>query len=193
MDLVFATNNQYKLREVRKMLPQGISLLSLKDIGCSDELPETGSTLEANASQKARYVFEKYGRKCFADDTGLEVVALDGRPGVLSARYSGTSCNAEDNLKKLLLELKGESNRMARFKTVIALYLTEIPVLFEGIIQGSISESATGSGGFGYDPVFIPEGYSVSFAEMTPEQKNGMSHRFLAIQKFTGWLKDRNL
>ncbi len=191
MKLVFATNNTHKLKEVRQLLPPGIEILSLKDIGCTDELPETGSTLDANAYQKARYVYEKYGWNCFADDTGLEVKALGGRPGVLSARYAGPACRASDNINKLLSELKNESDRSARFRTVIASIIDSEVNYFEGQVQGRITESGRGDGGFGYDPVFVPLDSEKSFAEMSSEEKNQMSHRARSVDRFIAWLKER--
>jgi XTP/dITP diphosphohydrolase len=191
MKLVFATNNNHKLKEVRQLLPPGIEILSLKDIGCSDELPETGNTLDANAYQKARYISEKYGWNCFADDTGLEVKALDGRPGVLSARYAGPACRADDNINKLLSELKNESDRSARFRTVIASVIDSEVNYFEGQVHGRITESCRGKAGFGYDPVFMPLDSEKTFAEMSPEEKNRMSHRARSVDGFITWLKER--
>jgi XTP/dITP diphosphohydrolase len=188
MKLVFATQNLHKLKEAVNILPSQVQLTGLKEIGCMEELPETGNTLVENALQKARYVYEKYGVDCFADDTGLEVDALGGRPGVYSARFAGPEGRSEDNILKLLTELKGESNRAAQFRTVIALYTGSHKETFEGIIRGKITENTSGFGGFGYDSVFIPEGYSVTFAEMTPEQKNSLSHRFIALQKLAAYL-----
>ncbi|HNS11836.1 MAG TPA: non-canonical purine NTP diphosphatase [Bacteroidia bacterium] len=189
MKLVFATNNNNKLKEVRQLMPDNIEILSLKDIGCEDELPETGRTLNDNAFQKAQYVFEKYGWNCFADDTGLEVQALGGRPGVLSARYAGPACRASDNIEKLLTELKNEENRAARFRTVIACFLDKEVLYFEGQINGTITTNERGEGGFGYDPVFLPEGSDLTFAEMTAEEKNKRSHRSESIRKFVHWLE----
>lgn len=191
MKLVFATNNNHKLKEVRQLLPPGIEILSLKDIGCSDELPETGNTLDANAYQKARYIAEKYGWNCFADDTGLEVKALGGRPGVLSARYAGPACRASDNINKLLSELKNESDRSARFRTVIASVIDSEVNYFEGQVHGCITESCRGEAGFGYDPVFMPLDSEKTFAEMSPEEKNRLSHRARSMDSFITWLKER--
>jgi len=188
MKLVFATNNNNKLKEVRSLMPPGIEILSLKDIGCEDELPETGRTLNENAFQKAQYVYEKYGWNCFADDTGLEVEALDGRPGVRSARYAGPACRAADNIQKLFAELKNENNRKARFRTVIASFIDSETNYFEGQIDGSITVDEKGDGGFGYDPVFQPAASNLTFAEMSPEQKNERSHRSESIKKFVDWL-----
>ncbi|MFN8164748.1 MAG: non-canonical purine NTP diphosphatase [Bacteroidia bacterium] len=192
MKLVFATGNQNKLKEVKAMLPKGITLLSLKDIDSEDDIPETGATVAENASIKARYVSDKFGMDCFADDTGLEVEALGGRPGVYSARYAGPACDPADNILKLLTELKGETNRRARFITVIALRLGEKEYLFEGIVNGRITESGSGTGGFGYDPVFVPDGYTQTFAEMTSEEKNNISHRGIAVKELVAFLSKIN-
>jgi XTP/dITP diphosphohydrolase len=188
MKLVFATNNKHKLEEVKKILPVSIELLTLDDIGCTEELPETGSTFEQNAAQKARYVHDKYGHDCFADDSGLEVAALHGRPGVYSARYSGPHGNAAENIAKLLGEMNQEKNRLAQFRTVIALMTGEATHFFTGEIKGAISTQQSGSNGFGYDPVFIPEGYDVTFASMPSEMKNEISHRAAAVQKLAAFL-----
>lgn len=192
MKLVFATGNQNKLKEVKAMLPKGITLLSLKDIDSEDDIPETGATVAENASIKARYVSDKFGMDCFADDTGLEVEALGGRPGVYSARYAGPACDPADNILKLLTELKGETNRKARFITVIALRLGEKEYLLEGIVNGRITESVSGTGGFGYDPVFVPDGYTQTFAEMTSEEKNNISHRGIAVKELVAFLSKIN-
>lgn len=171
------------------MLPAELQLISLKDIECEDDLPETGVKLEDNARQKARYVHDKFGVDCFADDTGLEIEALNGRPGVYSARYAGPACIAEENVQKVLTELQGVQNRKARFRTVIALYLGDQEYIFEGSIEGRITESPAGSNGFGYDPVFIPEGEQRTFAEMSLEEKNRFSHRSNAISNLSDFLK----
>ena len=189
MRIVFATNNQHKIKEVTHLLPAELQLISLKDIECEDDLPETGVKLEDNARQKARYVHDKFGVDCFADDTGLEIEALNGRPGVYSARYAGPACIAEENVQKVLTELQGVQNRKARFRTVIALYLGDQEYIFEGSIEGRITESPAGSNGFGYDPVFIPEGEQRTFAEMSLEEKNRFSHRSNAIRKLSDFLK----
>ena len=189
MRLVFATNNQHKIKEVTHLLPAELQLISLKDIESEDDLPETGVKLEDNARQKARYVHDKFGVDCFADDTGLEIEALNGRPGVYSARYAGPACIAEENVQKVLTELQGVQNRKARFRTVIALYLGDQEYIFEGSIEGRITESPAGSNGFGYDPVFIPEGEQRTFAEMSLEEKNRFSHRSNAIRKLSDFLK----
>lgn len=197
MKIVFATNNQHKLQEIREILGDQFEILSLADIGCHEDIPETGNTLEANAHQKAEYVFDHYHIDCFADDTGLEVDALGGAPGVLSARYAeGTDHNSEANMAKLLRELGDNDNRKARFRTVISLIQMEggNPVCsreyqFEGVVEGRIDREKHGSEGFGYDPVFIPEGYDKSFAELGEEIKNQISHRARAVKKLAEWLK----
>jgi len=188
MKLVFATNNLHKLKEVQEMLSNSIEVLSLKDIGCFEDIEETESTLEGNAKLKADYITKKYGFDCFADDTGLEVEALDGDPGVYSARYAGEHGNAIKNMEKLLIELKNKSNRKAKFKTIIALNLTNKQYLFEGICEGEILNEKTGVKGFGYDPIFKPSNASCSFAEMNSEEKNIISHRGIAIQKLVKFL-----
>ncbi|MDY0779888.1 non-canonical purine NTP diphosphatase [Tenacibaculum sp. IB213877] len=190
MKLVFATNNLNKLAEVQKMLPASIELLSLKDINCFDEIEETATTLEGNAQLKANYIKEKFGYNCFADDTGLEVEALNNAPGVYSARYAGEPSNSENNMQKLLTELNGKDNRKAQFRTAICLNLDSNQFLFEGICKGQILTEKKGEKGFGYDPIFQPEGYDKSFAEMTSEEKNKISHRGLAIQKLVEFLKE---
>ena len=197
MKIVFATNNQHKLQEIREILGDQFEILSLADIGCHEDIPETGNTLEANAHQKAEYVFDHYHIDCFADDTGLEVDALGGAPGVHSARYAeGTDHNSEANMAKLLRELGDNDNRKARFRTVISLIQMEggNPVCsreyqFEGVVEGRIDREKHGSEGFGYDPVFIPEGYDKSFAELGEEIKNQISHRARAGKKLAEWLK----
>ena len=188
MKLVFATNNLHKLKEVQEMLSDSIEVLSLKDIGCFEDVEETESTLEGNAKLKADYITEKYGFDCFADDTGLEVEALDGKPGVYSARYAGEHVNAEKNMEKLLNELQNKSNRKAKFRTIIALNLRNKQYLFEGICEGEILNEKTGVKGFGYDPIFKPKNASSSFAEMNSEEKNIISHRGIAIQELVQFL-----
>ena len=188
MKLVFATNNKHKLQEVRDILGGSIEVLSLNDIDCHDDIPETGTTLEENALIKARWISEKYGYNCFADDTGLEVEALNGAPGVYSARYAGEECDSQANMNKLLQNLTGENNRNAQFRTVIALIIDHKEMLFDGVVKGTISESKMGGAGFGYDPIFVPEGYSVSFAQMGSEVKNSISHRYRATQKLSNYL-----
>ena len=188
MKLVFATNNRHKLEEVRTILGNKIEVLSLNDIDCHDDIPETADTLEGNALIKARYIHEKFGVDCFADDTGLEVEALNGEPGVYSARYAGEDCNPEANMYKLLQNLTGENNRNAQFRTVIALIIKGKEFLFEGIVKGTIATEKAGNGGFGYDPIFIPEGYNVTFSEMGNDSKNHISHRALAVEKLYNYL-----
>ena len=188
MKLVFATNNLHKLKEVQEMLSNSIEVLSLKDIGCFEDIEETESTLEGNAKLKADYITEKYGFDCFADDTGLEVEALDGKPGVYSARYAGEHGNAEKNMEKLLIELQNKSSRKAKFRTIIALNLRNKQYLFEGICDGEILNEKSGVKGFGYDPIFKPKNASSSFAEMNSEEKNIISHRGIAIQKLVNFL-----
>ena len=185
---VFATNNIHKLREVAAIVGHQIELLSLNDIGCHDDIPETSDTLEGNALLKARYVYERYHTNCFADDTGLEVEALGGAPGVYSARYAGEGHNSEENIKKLLHELEGKDNRKARFRTVFALIINGKEHFFEGIVRGEIIARKRGTSGFGYDPVFVPEGFTQTFAEMSDGQKNKISHRALAVGKLCKFL-----
>lgn len=189
MQLVFASNNPNKIKEIQLLLPKEITILSLKDIGCLEDIPETAPTIEGNAIQKANYVTEKYGYACFADDTGLEVEALNGEPGVFSARYAGKQKNAEDNMNKLLSNLAEKENRKGQFKTVICLNLNGNQHLFEGIIKGEIINEKRGSEGFGYDPIFIPNGYSKTFSEMPIDQKSKISHRGLAVEKLVAFLK----
>ena len=188
--IVFASNNKHKLEEVTDILKSRYKVVSLAEIGCFDDIPETSDTLEGNALLKARHVFEKYQMDCFADDTGLEVEALSGRPGVYSARYAGEGCSYEDNVKKLLAEMEGITNRRARFRTVIALIAGNQVRYFEGVINGFISTEKKGSSGFGYDPVFVPDGYSQTFAEMTAGLKNTISHRALAVSNLAKALLD---
>lgn len=193
--IVFATNNQQKLQEIREILSPEFEIVSLKEIGCHEDIPETGNTLEENALQKARYISERYHISCFADDTGLEVEALGGAPGVHSARYAeGTDHDSEANMTKLLRELEGKENRQARFRTVIALIElgedeTENVHLFEGIVEGHISTERQGNEGFGYDPIFVPEGYEKSFAALGETIKNHISHRARAVKKLAEYLK----
>ena len=188
MKLVFATNNLHKLKEVQEMLSNSMEVLSLKDIGCFEDIEETEITLEGNAKLKADYITEKYGFDCFADDTGLEVEALDGKPGVYSARYAGEHGNAKKNMEKLLVELQNKLSRKAKFRTIIALNITNKQYLFEGICDGEILNEKTGVKGFGYDPIFKPSNASCSFAEMNSEEKNIISHRGIAIQKLVQFL-----
>ncbi len=190
MKLVFATNNKHKLDEVRAIVGGEFEILSLNDIGCYDEIPETADTLQGNALIKARYIHEKYNVDCFADDTGLEVDVLDGAPGVYSARYAGEECCSEANMQKLLHNLTGKNNRNAQFRTVIALIIKGEEKLFNGIVKGTIAEEKKGDSGFGYDPIFIPEGYSESFAQMSSEAKNSISHRYRATRELGNYLKN---
>ena len=185
---VFATNNAHKLEEVTAILKNKVELLSLNDINCHVDIPETADTLEGNALLKAQYIFENYQLDCFADDTGLEVEALNGAPGVYSARYAGDAHNSEANMKKLLQDMEGIENRKAQFRTVFALIIDGKEHLFEGIIKGEITKNRRGTTGFGYDPIFIPEGYTQTFAEMGSELKNKISHRALATEKLCKFL-----
>lgn len=192
MKLVFATHNPNKLREVQQILESGFDLLSLNDLKLSEEIPETESTLEGNALLKARYIKKHFGHDVFADDTGLEVDALNGAPGVFSARYAGEQKNSEDNIDKLLRKLEGKSNRKAQFRTAIALIIGEKEWLFDGIAEGEIKHARSGASGFGYDPVFCPSGYSQTFAEMSSQEKNRISHRGKAVEKLVEFLKGMN-
>lgn len=185
---VFATNNAHKLEEVKALLGDKIELLSMKDIKCSADIPETETTLEGNALLKARYIYENYHINCFADDTGLEVETLNGAPGVYSARYAGEEHNSEANMKKLLHELEGVENRKAQFRTIFALIIDGKEHLFEGIVKGEIIKQRKGNAGFGYDPIFVPEGYTQTFAEMGSEEKNKISHRAKAVGKLCKFL-----
>lgn len=189
MQLVFATNNLNKLKEVQALIPSEIQLLSLKDIGCFEDVPETQTTIKGNAIQKAEYIKTHYGYDCFADDTGLEVEALDGAPGVYSARYAGLQRNAQDNMDKLLANLKTKENRSAQFKTVVSLHINNELQVFTGICKGLITEDKYGEKGFGYDPIFKPEGFNITFAEMDLSIKNDIGHRGKAISKLVSFLK----
>lgn len=188
MKLVFATNNQHKLKEVQEILSNEIEILSLEDIGCFEDIEETANTLEGNAKIKADYITKNYGYNCFADDTGLEVDSLDGEPGVYSARYGGEHGNSEKNMGKLLSKLVHRTERKAQFRTAVALNLDQKQYLFEGICKGEILKERVGNGGFGYDPIFSPNGFDMSFAEMSSDEKNKISHRGLAIQKLVKFL-----
>ena len=190
MKLVFATNNINKLKEVQQMLPTSIELLSLKDINCFDDIDETETTLQGNAKLKADHITKKYGYNCFADDTGLEVTALNGEPGVYSARYAGEPSDSEKNTQKLLEELQNKTNRDAQFRTAISLNIDSKNFLFEGVCEGTILTEKQGDKGFGYDPVFKPKGFLKSFAEMSSEEKNAISHRGNAILQLVTFLKD---
>jgi XTP/dITP diphosphohydrolase len=192
MKLVFATNNKHKLQEVRDIVGDRVEVLSLSDIDCNDDIPETADTLQGNALIKARYIYEKYGVDCFADDTGLEVEALDGAPGVYSARYAGEECDSEANMKKLLHNLTDKNNRNAQFRTVIALIINGEERLFNGIVKGVIATEKMGTSGFGYDPIFIPEGFSESFAQMDASMKNSISHRYRATEELSKFLKEKH-
>jgi XTP/dITP diphosphohydrolase len=189
-ELVFATHNPNKLYEIRQMMPGGIRLLSLEDIGCREEIPETADTLEGNARIKAAHVWEHYGYDCFADDTGLEVAALQGAPGVYSARYAGPEADAQANMQKLLSQMEAKVDRSARFRTSIALVLDGQFHFFEGTVSGQILREPRGSGGFGYDPVFMPEGYEKSFAQLPLQVKNEISHRGRAFRELSAFLHD---
>ena len=190
MKLVFATNNLNKLKEVQEMLPKSIELLSLKHINCFDEIDETETTLEGNAKLKADYITNNFKYNCFGDDTGLEVESLNGKPGVYSARFAGEPSNSENNMQKLLVELENKENRKAQFRTAICLNLDDKQFIFEGICKGEILTKKHGKKGFGYDPIFKPEGFNKSFAEMNSEEKNKISHRGIAIHKLVEFLKD---
>ncbi len=191
MKICFATNNKNKLQEIRQAFGSSYEIVSLQDIGCHEELPETQPTIEGNSAQKAHYVSQKYKVNCFADDTGLEIDALDGEPGVYSARYAGETCSFQDNMDKVLTNLKDIENRQAQFKTVITLVLENQEHQFTGIAKGTIRTEECGSEGFGYDPIFEPEGYDITFAEMSMEQKNKISHRGKAVKQLSAFLLHR--
>ncbi|MBE9480758.1 MAG: non-canonical purine NTP diphosphatase [Bacteroidetes bacterium] len=186
--LIFATNNQHKLEEVSHLIKDNYKILSLKDINCFEEIPETSDTIKGNASQKSHYIFDKFGIDCFADDTGLEIEVLDGRPGVYSARYAGEEHNFEKNMNKVLAEMRELTNRKARFKTVISLIINGEERFFKGIINGVILNEKRGKKGFGYDPIFQPIGYNLTFAEMPLEEKNKISHRAIAVRYLVNYL-----
>jgi XTP/dITP diphosphohydrolase len=188
MQLVFASNNKNKIQEIQQLLPNSIEILSLEDIGCFEDIPETSNTIEGNAILKANYITKKFGYNCFADDTGLEVETLKGAPGVYSARYAGEQKDSEDNMNKLLFELKEKTNRNAHFKTIIALNINGEQQLFEGIAKGIITLEKKGNDGFGYDPIFQPLGYSSTFAEISMEEKATISHRGIATRKLINYL-----
>ena len=189
MELLFATNNRHKLREIKNIVAEKFVVRSLAEVNLEGDIPETSDTLEGNAAQKARFVYDRTGKDCFADDTGLEIDALDGRPGVYSARYAGEACNFADNIRKVLDEMKGQTHRSARFRCAICLILGGKEYFFEGSVDGKILEEPVGEGGFGYDPVFQPDGYPVSFAQMSPDKKDHISHRGRAIQSMMAFLK----
>lgn len=188
MKLVFATNNKHKLKEITEIVGDQYRIVSLNELGCYEDIPETENTLEGNALLKARFIHSRYHCNCFADDTGLEIEALHGEPGVYSARYAGDHCSFEDNIVKVLQKLEGKTNRNALFRTVIALIIDGQEFLFDGAIKGTIIEAKKGISGFGYDPIFIPEGFTETFAEMGDDLKNKISHRALATQKLTQFL-----
>lgn len=189
--LIFATNNLHKLEEIKEQVGNEYDLLGLKDIDIVEDIPETHETLEENAVEKAMYIFEKYGYNCFADDTGLEIEALDGRPGVYSARYAGENCTFQDNVNKVLTEMKDKVIRNAKFRTIIALVEKGQVYTFEGEVEGTIIPDGRGKDGFGYDPIFLPKGYEQTFAEMPLDLKNSISHRGRAMKKFVEFLKQR--
>ena len=193
MKLVFASNNKNKIQEIQALVPNTIQIISLEDIGCTEDIPETADTIEGNAILKANYVTSNYGYDCFADDTGLEVEALNGAPGVYSARYAGEQKDANDNMDKLLSELKDKSNRKANFKTVIALNLNGKQNLFTGIINGKIIKEKIGTNGFGYDPIFVADGFDKTFAELSMEEKSTISHRGIAVKELILFLQKQSL
>jgi XTP/dITP diphosphohydrolase len=188
MKLVFATNNQHKVQEIKKLLDDSIELLSLNDLGCDEDIPENQDTLEGNASEKSFYIYNKYGVNCFADDTGLEIEALGGEPGVYSARYAGEERNSENNMNLILDKLSIIKNRKARFRTVISLVIDGLETQFEGVVEGHILEDKRGYTGFGYDPIFQPDESNLSFAQMPLDEKNKISHRGRAVQKLVEYL-----
>jgi XTP/dITP diphosphohydrolase len=188
MKLIFATQNQHKAEEIQEIMPEGIQIATLSEIGCDEDIPETATTLEGNASLKSAYVLEHYNKDCFADDTGLEIEALGGEPGVYSARYAGEDANAQKNMDLVLQKMNGLANRKARFRTVISLRLKGKEYLFEGVVNGTIRETKSGTEGFGYDPIFQPDGYDITFSEMRMEQKNSISHRGKAVKKLVEFL-----
>ena len=190
MKIVFASNNLNKVKEISNQLPDDIEILSLADINCTEDIPETGNTIESNAIIKANYVTEKYGLPCFADDTGLEIEALNGEPGVYSARYAGAEKNDDKNMELVLEKLAEKTNRKARFKTVIALNINNEQQLFTGIVEGNIIHKKVGTNGFGYDPIFVPNGFETTFAQMDLEQKNSISHRGKAVKQLIDFLKN---
>ncbi len=192
MKIFFTTNNTHKLEEVKAMMPRGIELCGMDELDLQEEIPETHDTLEENALQKARFIHEKFGVNCFADDTGLEVDVLEGRPGVHSARYAGDQKDSNANTQKLLNELKDKKNRKARFRTVIALILDNEEILFNGIAEGEIIDEKRGNEGFGYDPVFVPAGYTQTFAEISLDEKNKISHRYKATNMLAEYLMSLN-
>ncbi len=191
MKLYFATNNIHKLKEVQEVVGDSFQIESMRSLGINEDIPEDQQTLEGNALQKARFLYDRTGESCFADDTGLEVDALNGAPGVYSARYAGEAKNSLDNMALLLKNMSGIQHRKARFRTVIALILDGKEYLFEGVVNGTIAEEPRGTAGFGYDPLFVPDGYSTTFAEMDSEAKNAISHRGRAVEKLAAFLLKR--
>ena len=191
MNIIFATNNHHKLEEVQAVLGEGFRLTTPRELGITEDIPEEQDTLEGNASQKARYLYERTGKNCFADDTGLEVAALGGAPGVRSARYAGPGHDSQKNMELLLSNMAGKTDRRARFRTVISLILDGEEYLFEGTVEGTILDTPRGEAGFGYDPVFVPEGYDTTFAEMSAEAKNAISHRGRAVARLAAFLASR--
>ncbi|MEO6883809.1 MAG: non-canonical purine NTP diphosphatase [Bacteroidia bacterium] len=190
MEFVFASGNKDKIKEARLLISSQVKILSLTDIFCTGDIPETSDTIEGNALQKANYVFEKYGYNCFSDDTGLEIEALNGKPGTFSARYAGNEKNTEANIQKVLFDLNEINNRKARFKTAIALIMGDEKIIFEGIVTGTILSEKRGNNGFGYDPIFVPDGYDKTFSEMSLLEKNKLSHRAKAFQKLMNYLNE---
>lgn len=190
MKIIFASNNKNKVQEIQNQVPKSIEIVTLEEIGCTEDIPETGSTLEENAIIKANYITEKYGLPCFADDTGLEIDALNGEPGVYSARYAGEDKNADKNMDLVLQKLQNKTNRKAQFKTVIALNINNKQHLFTGIVEGEIRNKKIGTNGFGYDPIFEPENLGKTFAEMSLEEKNKLSHRGRAVEKLIDFLSE---
>ncbi len=191
MKLIFASGNKHKLQELQQKLPSTIELTSMRDAGYEGEIDEPGATLEENAQIKAQFIFDRFGEHCFADDSGLEIEALNGEPGVYSARYAGPGCSFSDNNQKVLANLKGKTNRKAKFRTIIHLIYGNLNHVFEGAISGTITDDLRGKDGFGYDPIFIPDGHENTFAEMTLDEKNKISHRAQAVQKLIDFLKSR--
>ena len=191
MDLVFATNNKNKLKEIKHIIIDKINILSINDLNHSDDLEETGLTLKDNASQKARFIYKKFNKNCFADDSGLEILSLNNEPGVFSARYAGSNCSADDNMNKVLKKLESIQNRNAIFKTVICLILDGKEYFFEGSIEGIITNEKIGHNGFGYDPIFRPNNFNLTFAQMSVKEKSKISHRAIAVSKFVKFINQR--
>ena len=191
MDLVFATNNKSKLKEIKHIIVDKINILSINDLNHSDDLEETGTTLKDNASQKARFIYKKFNKNCFADDSGLEILSLNNEPGVFSARYAGSNCSADDNMNKVLKKLESIKNRNAIFKTVICLIMDGKEYFFEGSIEGIITNEKIGHNGFGYDPIFRPNNFNLTFAQMSVKEKSKISHRAIAVSKFVKFINQR--